>query len=96
MLIKLRPDWAEGEVERTFQSVEEGTSWKTRFTVLEVVITGSAEDGPEWRKHIGSKEARRKLASFQMAQLCYDVTVRFCDWCIRIRSSRKARWRSLR
>ena len=62
-LIKLRADWAEGEVERTFQSVEEGTSNKTRSTVLKVVMTGSAEDGPEWQKHIGSKEARRKLAS---------------------------------
>ena len=62
-LIKLRPEWAEGEVERTFQSVEEGTSKKTRSTVLKVVMTGSAEDGPEWQKHIGSKEARRKLAN---------------------------------
>jgi hypothetical protein len=29
---------------------------------LKVVMTGSAEDGPEWQKHIRSKEARRKLA----------------------------------
>ena len=30
---------------------------------LKVVMTGSAEDGPEWQKHIRSKEARRKLAN---------------------------------
>lgn len=29
---------------------------------LKVVMTGSAEDGPEWQRHIGSKEARRNLA----------------------------------
>ena len=30
---------------------------------LKVVMTGSAEDGPEWQKHIGSKLQRRKLAN---------------------------------
>ncbi len=30
---------------------------------LKVVMTGSAEDGPQWQKHIGNKEARRKLAN---------------------------------
>ncbi|RFC50458.1 MAG: type I restriction enzyme, R subunit, partial [Verrucomicrobia bacterium] len=30
---------------------------------LKVVMTGSAEDGPAWQRHIGSKEARRKLAN---------------------------------
>ncbi len=30
---------------------------------LKVVMTGSAEDGPEWQKHIRSKEGRRKLAN---------------------------------
>jgi type I restriction enzyme R subunit len=30
---------------------------------LKVVMTGSAEDGPDWQKHIRSKEARRKLAN---------------------------------
>ncbi|MCX6858424.1 MAG: type I restriction endonuclease subunit R [Verrucomicrobia bacterium] len=29
---------------------------------LKVVMTGSAEDGPEWQKHIGSKTQRRDLA----------------------------------
>ena len=31
--------------------------------MLKVVMTGSAEDGPEWQKHIGSKLQRRKLAN---------------------------------
>ena len=30
---------------------------------LKVVMTGSAEDGPEWQKHIRSKDVRRKLAN---------------------------------
>jgi len=30
---------------------------------LKVVMTGSAEDGAEWQRHIGNKEKRRKLAN---------------------------------
>ena len=30
---------------------------------LKVVMTGSAEDGPDWQRHIGNKEKRRKLAN---------------------------------
>ncbi len=30
---------------------------------LKVVMTGSAEDGPEWQKHIGNKQRRRELAN---------------------------------
>jgi len=30
---------------------------------LKVVMTGSADDGPEWQKHIRNKDARRKLAN---------------------------------
>jgi type I restriction enzyme R subunit len=30
---------------------------------LKVVMTGSAEDGPAWQKHIGSKKQRRELAN---------------------------------
>jgi type I restriction enzyme R subunit len=30
---------------------------------LKVVMTGSAEDGPGWQRHIGNKEKRRKLAN---------------------------------
>ncbi len=31
--------------------------------MLKVVMTGSAEDGPEWQKHIGNKKQRRDLAN---------------------------------
>jgi type I restriction enzyme R subunit len=31
--------------------------------ILKVVMTGSADDGPDWQPHIRSKEARRKLAN---------------------------------
>ena len=31
--------------------------------MLKVVMTGSAEDGPEWQKHIGNKKWRRDLAN---------------------------------
>ena len=37
------------------------TEWEAK--TLKVVMTGSAEDGPEWQKHIRSKDARRKLAN---------------------------------
>jgi type I restriction enzyme R subunit len=30
---------------------------------LKVVMTGSAEDGPDWQKHIGNKTQRRQLAN---------------------------------
>jgi type I restriction enzyme R subunit len=29
---------------------------------VKVVMTGSADDGPEWQKHIGTKQSRRELA----------------------------------
>ena len=35
--------------------------WETQ--TLKVVMTGSAEDGPEWQKHIGNKKQRRDLAN---------------------------------
>jgi len=31
--------------------------------ILKVVMTGSADDGPDWQPHIRSKDARRKLAN---------------------------------
>ena len=35
--------------------------WKAE--TLKVVMTESAEDGPEWQKHIGNKQRRRELAN---------------------------------
>ncbi len=34
-----------------------------RAETLKVVMTGSAEDGPEWQQHIGNKTQRRQLAN---------------------------------
>ena len=36
---------------------------KWEAETLKVVMTGSAEDGPEWQKHIRSKDGRGKLAN---------------------------------
>jgi len=43
---------------------------------LKVVMTGSAEDGPEWQKHILSKDARRKLANrFKDAKDSFKIVI---------------------
>lgn len=55
-LIALRPDWA-GSLN------DEIESEKTKKCIVKVVMTGSAEDGPEWQPHIRNKERRRKLAT---------------------------------
>lgn len=55
-LIKLRPDWA--GVKDDNAEAEKG-----KDCVLKVVMTGSADDGPEWQPHIRNKEKRRKLAN---------------------------------
>lgn len=51
-IIKLRPEWASGP-----NDDDTGKS-----CVAKIVMTGSAEDGPEWQQHIRNKEKRRKLA----------------------------------
>ena len=55
-LIKLRPDWASAKDDNP--EAEKGKS-----CVLKVVMTGGADDGPEWQPHIRNKEKRRKLAN---------------------------------
>lgn len=52
-LIKLRPEWASGP--------NDDDSGKS--CVMKVVMTGSAEDGPDWQQHIRNKDKRRKLAA---------------------------------
>jgi type I restriction enzyme R subunit len=43
---------------------------------LKVVMTGSAEDGPEWQKHIRSKDARRELANrFKDAKAPFKIVI---------------------
>ena len=55
-LIALRPEWASAKDDDT--EAEKG-----KGCVVKVVMTGSAEDGPDWQPHIRSKEKRRKLAN---------------------------------
>ncbi len=52
-IIKLRPEWASGP-----NDDDTGKS-----CVVKIVMTGSAEDGPDWQQHIRNKEKRRKLAA---------------------------------
>jgi type I restriction enzyme R subunit len=43
---------------------------------LKVVMTGSAEDGPEWQKHIGNKAQRRDLANrFKEAKNPFKIVI---------------------
>jgi type I restriction enzyme, R subunit len=55
-LIKLRPDWASTRD-------DDAEAEKNKSCVVKVVMTGSADDGPEWQPHIRSKDKRRKLAN---------------------------------
>jgi len=55
-LITLRPDWASAKD-------DDAEAEKGKACVVKVVMTGSAEDGPEWQPHIRSKDKRRKLAN---------------------------------
>ena len=52
-IIKLRPEWASAPN-------DDDTS---KSCVAKIVMTGSAEDGPDWQQHIRNKEKRRKLAA---------------------------------
>ncbi|MDA1277877.1 MAG: type I restriction endonuclease subunit R, partial [Verrucomicrobia bacterium] len=55
-LIALRPDWASARDD----DVE---AEKGKACVVKVVMTGSADDGPDWQPHIRNKDKRRKLAN---------------------------------
>jgi type I restriction enzyme R subunit len=55
-IIKLRPDWASAKDD----DIEaEGK----KSCVVKIVMTGSADDGPDWQQHIRNKQRRRELAS---------------------------------
>jgi type I restriction enzyme R subunit len=51
-IIKLRPEWASAPNDE-----DNGKS-----CVAKIVMTGSAEDGPDWQQHIRNKDKRRALA----------------------------------
>ena len=55
-IIKLRPQWASAK-----DDDPEGEG--TQACVVKIVMTGSAEDGPEWQPHIRNKQHRRELAT---------------------------------
>jgi len=55
-LITLRPEWASAKDDDT-------ETEKSKACVVKVVMTGSADDGPDWQPHIRNKEKRRKLAN---------------------------------
>lgn len=55
-LIKLRPDWASAKD-------DDAEAEKGKACVAKIIMTGSADDGPEWQPHIRNKLKRRKLAN---------------------------------
>jgi type I restriction enzyme R subunit len=55
-ILKLRPEW--GSAKDDDPEAEKG-----KDCVVKVIMTGSAEDGPEWQPHIRNKERRRTLAN---------------------------------
>jgi type I restriction enzyme R subunit len=54
-LLKLRPEW-EGAKD------DDKEAEQKKDCVVKIVMTGSADDGPSWQRHIRSKEKRRALA----------------------------------
>ncbi len=55
-LIKLRPDWASA-------ADDDAEAERGKDCVVKVIMTGSADDGPDWQPHIRNKEKRRTLAN---------------------------------
>ena len=55
-IIKLRPDWASAKDD----DIE---AEKKRACIVKIVMTGSADDGPDWQPHIRNKQRRRELAT---------------------------------
>ena len=55
-LIALRPEWASAKD-------DDAEREKGEACVVKVVMTGSADDGPDWQPHIRNKEKRRTLAN---------------------------------
>ena len=55
-LVRLRPAWASAQN-------DDAEAEKGQACVVKVVMTGSADDGPDWQPHIRSKDSRRTLAN---------------------------------
>ena len=54
-IIRLRPEWASAKH-------DEVETENSKACVAKIVMTGSAEDGPDWQQHIRNKDKRRALA----------------------------------
>ena len=55
-IIKLRPEWASAKD-------DDLETEKKQKCVVKIVMTGSADDGPDWQPHIRNKQRRRELAT---------------------------------
>jgi type I restriction enzyme R subunit len=55
-ILKLRPDWASAPNDDETQEAK-------KACVAKIIMTGSADDGPEWQQHIRNKQRRRELAN---------------------------------
>jgi type I restriction enzyme R subunit len=55
-IIKLRPDWVSAKD-------DDSEAEKQQACVVKIVMTGSADDGPDWQPHIRNKSRRRELAT---------------------------------
>ena len=55
-LVALRPDWASADG-------DDAEAEASKECVAKIIMTGSADDGPDWQPHIRNKEKRRKLAT---------------------------------
>jgi type I restriction enzyme R subunit len=60
-IIRLRPEWASAPNDD--DTVAAVYDRRTSPCVAKIVMTGSAEDGPDWQQHIRNKDKRRKLAT---------------------------------
>jgi type I restriction enzyme R subunit len=54
-ILRLRPDWASAPN-------DDETQEEKKKCVAKIIMTGSADDGPEWQPHIRNKQRRRELA----------------------------------
>ena len=54
-LVRLRPEWAGA-------ANDDSETEKKKQCVVKIVMTGSADDGPDWQPHIRNKTQRRGLA----------------------------------
>ncbi len=59
-ILRLRPDWRGWPKEKQWDKGSE--EQQDRLGNVKIIMTGSAEDGPEWQPHIRTKKRREELA----------------------------------